>query len=208
MISISVEGCAIDILPVVNGLVSEADKVKEKYGAYEAYAASLGIEALEALRKRDTIDPETIEVSELDIVYSKKMSVFGEIQVPSPAFCELVDLCAADGIQVIPLDMNDTEFDDAFIECVSATEFTSVHRLAKKGYVKRMNESSPEALALDWDEYISKKRGFGKLDRKREEHIAEELVDISKYRKSILAVIEVERINGILKKIGDLGYAT
>lgn len=207
MISVSVENCTIELLPVVNGLVSEAEKVRKEYGKYEAYAASLGIEALQALKKRNTIDAETIEVNELDIVYSKKMSVFGEIQVPSPAFCELVDLCTADGIQVIPLDMNDTEFDDAFIKCVSATEFTSVHRLAKKGYAKKMDESSPEALALDWDEYVSKKKGFGKLDRMREKHIAEELIDISRYRKSILAVIEVERVKGVLEIMGAEGYA-
>lgn len=201
MISLSVGKCRLDILPVVNGLVSESDKVRDAYGKYEAYAASLGIEALQALKQRNELDMENIEVSELDIAYSKKMSVFGEIQIPSPAFCELVDLCDADGLQVIPLDMNDAEFDDAFIECVSATEFTSVHRLAKKSYAKKMDETTPESLAICWDSYISRKKGFGKLDKKREGHIASELVDISKYRNSLLAVIEVERVKGVLENM-------
>ncbi len=207
MISLTIGKCAVNILPVVNGLVSEAEKVKNEYGKYEAYAASLGIEALQALKQRESIGVDDIEVSELDIAYAKKMSVFGEIQVPSPAFCELVDRCAADGTQVIALDMNDTEFDDAYLECVSAVEFTTVHRLAKKGYAAKMDESSPEALALDWDRWVSKKKGFGRLDRMREKHIAEELMDIAKYRTSILAVIEVERVNGILEILKVNGYA-
>ncbi len=207
MISLTIGKCAVNILPVVNGLVSEAEKVKNEYGKYEAYAASLGIEALQALKQRESIGVDDIEVSELDIAYAKKMSVFGEIQVPSPAFCELVDRCAADGTQVIALDMNDTEFDDAYLECVSAVEFTTVHRLAKKGYAAKMDESSPEALALDWDRWVSKKKGFGRLDKLREEHIAEELMDIAKYRTSILAVIEVERVNGILEILKVNGYA-
>lgn len=202
MIHLRIGDCRIDVLPVVNGLVSEAEKVRKAYGGYEAYAASMGIESLEALKKREEIGIDTVDVSELDLVYSEKMSVFGEIQVPSPAFCELVDLCCADNRQVIPLDMNDTEFDDAFVECVSAIEFTTVHRLAKKGYNMKMDDSSPEALAIAWDRYVSRKRGFGKLDRKREEHIAEELIDISVYRKSLLAVIEVERVDGVLDLVG------
>ena len=201
MISFNIGECAIDVLPVVNGLVSEADKVKNAFGKYDGYAASLGVEALEALKKREEIGIDNIEVSELDIVYSKKMAVFGEIQTPSPAFCELVDLCAASGKQVIPLDMNDEEFDDAFIECVNAIEFTSVHHLAKKGFKTKMDESSPEALALDWDRFISRKKGFAALDKRREEHIAKELIDCAKYRKSILAVIEVERTKGIAEHI-------
>ena len=207
MISLTIGKCAVNILPVVNGLVSEAEKVKNAYGNYEAYAASLGIESLQALKQRESIGLETVDVSELDIAYAKKMSIFGEIQVPSPAFCELVDRCAADGTQVIALDMNDTEFDDAYLECVSAVEFTTVHRLAKKGYAAKMDESSPEALALDWDRWVSKKKGFGRLDKMREKHIAEELMDIAKYRTSILAVIEVERVNGILEILKVNGYA-
>lgn len=84
MMRFKIGECDIDILPVVNGLVSEAEKVRSAFGNHEAYAASLGWEGLEALRKRDEIGVDSVEVSELDIVYSNKMSVFGEIQTPSP----------------------------------------------------------------------------------------------------------------------------
>ncbi len=197
MISFRIGDCNVDILPVVNGLVSEADKVREAYGRYESYGASMGIESLEALKKREEIGVDDVEVNEIDIVYSKKMALFGEIQTPSPAFCELVDLCAADGKDVIPLDMKDYDYDTAFMECISATEFTSAHHLAKKAYKKEMTRESPEALAVELDRFIARKKGFARLNRRREEHIAGEILDTAKYRRSLLCVIEVERVEGI-----------
>lgn len=201
MISLTVGGCRVDILPVVNGLVSEAEKVREAYGDYDAYGASMSIESLQAILKREEIGTENVEVSELDLVYSERMAYFGEIQVPSPAFCEIVDLCARDGKQVIPLDMRDEDFDTAFINCVSAVEFTTVHRLAKKGMMVKLSLNSPEDMAIDWDRYVSKKRGFAKLNRVREEYIAKEIVDTSNYRKSLLAVIECERADNIAELV-------
>ena len=41
MISLVIGKCKVDILPIVKGLVSEAEKIRSAYGNYEAYAASL-----------------------------------------------------------------------------------------------------------------------------------------------------------------------
>lgn len=201
MIPLSVGGGRVDVLPVVNGLASEAEKVRSAYGKYEAYGASMGIEALDALSVRDQLDNDDIPVSELDIAYSKRMSVFGDVIVPSPAFCELVDQCAREGKKVIGLDFKDYDFDSAYLDCVKATEFTSEHRLAKKGLKKRLDESSPEALAIDWDRHVSSVRGYARLNERRERHIAEEIASTMKYRGSLLAVIEVERADGVVRTL-------
>ena len=201
MIGLEVGGCRVDILPVVHGLVSEADKVKEAYGGYEAYAISLGIEGVEAVRRRSEIGDEGYEVNELDLVYADRMSYFGEVQIPSPAFCELIDLCTADGISVIPLDMKDEDFDTAFMECVSAFQFTNQHRLARKGMKVALDTYSPEAMAKSWDQFISKNKGLHKLDLMRERYMADEILSIAEYRKSLLAVIECERADGIAEMV-------
>lgn len=199
MIPLTIGKCKIDILPIVSGLSQYADDVSKVYGNYEAYGVSLGIEAIEAVKKREEIGTENVEVSEIDIAYSHKMAEFGDVQVPSPAFCEIVDRCSADEMNVIPLDMNDYDFDTVYLECVKATEFTSVHRLAKKGFKKKFDANTPEELAIEWDAHVSKIKGFGKLNIKREQHIAYEIADVAKYRSSFLAIIEVERVNGIVK---------
>lgn len=197
MISFDMGGGTVDILPVVNGLMPEAEKVRSAYGKYEAYGASMGIEGLEAIRMREQIGMGGMEVSELDIVYSKRMSEFGEVVAPSPAFCEIVDLCAKDGRQVIPLDMSDYEYDTAYIECVSAIEFTAEHRLAKKGVRRRFAATTPEDLAREWDRMVSRVRGYRELSRRREKHIAKEIAETMRFRGTLLAIVEVERADGV-----------
>jgi hypothetical protein len=202
MISLEIGRCKVDILPIIKGLVSEAEKVKAAYGRYEAYALSLGIEEIVALEHRAEIE-EVQELSEIDMVYVYHLSNFGEIETPTPAFCELIDLCSKDSVDVIPLDMNNDEFSIMYIQTVKTMEFVKEHRLAKKGMKRHFDMSSPEAFSVSWDSYLNKVKGYAKVSKKREEYIASQIKDISKYRRSLLAVIEVERINNILDYLRD-----
>jgi len=200
MISIDVGKCRVDILPIVKGLVSEAEKVRETYGKYEAYAVALGIEEIVALKRREEIE-DIQELSEIDMVYVYHLSTFGEIESPTPAFCELIDLCSKDSIDVIPLDMNNEEFAEVYINEVKTLEFVKEHRLAKKGMKRRFDMSSPESFAISWDDYLNKVKGYCRVSQRREEYIASQIADTARYRHSLLAVIEVERINNIVRNI-------
>lgn len=198
MISLNVDGCAVDILSVVNGLESEIDKVHSAYGNYEAYGISLGIEGIQALRNRVQLEDE-FEVSELDIAYANRMlELTGEeVVMPSPAMCALVDLVTEDGGNVIALDMNDHEFTELYCDTVSAFDFVKEHGLAKKGMKKRFSANTPKDFALEWDGFINNVKGYRKVSEKREAHIAEQIRDVARYRKSLLVVIEIERAEGV-----------
>ncbi|MDR2698809.1 MAG: hypothetical protein LBB30_03955 [Candidatus Methanoplasma sp.] len=200
MISLDIGRCRVDILPVVKGLVSEAEKVREAYGKYEAYAVSLGIEEIIAIKHRDEIE-DAQELSEIDMVYVHHLSNFGEIESPSPVFCELVDACAKDSIEVIPLDMNNEEFTEMYVKTVTAMEFVKEHRLAKKGMKRSFDMTSPEAFAISWDNYLNGVKGYGKVSKKREEYIASQIIDIARYRSSLLAVVEAERVYNVIEHI-------
>lgn len=195
MISLRVGECDVDILPVVNGIESEAQKVKDAFGRYEAYGISMGIEGIQALRARKEIDDDA-EVSELDLVYAELMTRLTgeEVVFPSPAMCEIVDL--TDG-KVIALDMNDEEFTEMYCDTVSAFDFTREHRVAKKGMKKRFSSDTPEAFAKEWDSYVGSVKGYRKVSENRERHIAAQIRDTAWYRRSLLAVIEVERADGV-----------
>ncbi|MCL1810808.1 MAG: hypothetical protein FWG41_01090 [Methanomassiliicoccaceae archaeon] len=197
MIGLNIGRCRVDILPIVKGLVSEAEKVRGAYGGYEAYAVALGIEEIVALKRREEIE-EIQELSEIDMVYVHHLSNFGEIESPTPAYCELIDLCSNDSMDVIPLDMNNGEFTEMYITTVKALEFVKEHRLAKKGMKRRFDMTSAESFAISWDDYLNKVKGYEKVSRKREEYIASQIADIARYRLSLLAVVEVERINNII----------
>lgn len=198
MISVRVGDCDVDILPVVNGLPSEQTKVREAYGSYEAYGASLGIEGIQAIRARLQLEGD-MEVSELDIAYSKRMmEIVGEqIEMPSPAMCILVDLVMADGGNVLALDMNDEEFTEMYCETVPAFDFVKEHKLAKKGLRRRFSSTTAEGFAREWDDYVNGVKSYHQVSLNRERHMADEIRDIAKYKRSLLAVIEVERADGV-----------
>lgn len=203
MIPLNIEGCKIDILPIVQGLVSEADKVRHNYGKYEAYGLPLSIESIMALSKREDLTDD-YEVSELDLVYAHHLSVFGNVEFPCPAFCELVDLCNRDLKGIVPLDMNEDLFTDVYIENIKATEFVKEHRMAKKGMKKRFDMNSPETFVKSWDKYLNSVKGFEKVTKARERYIAEQIVDLPKYRHSVLIIMENERIDGIMRCIEEM----
>jgi hypothetical protein len=62
--------------------------------------------------------------------------------------------------------------------------------------------STPEKLAKQWDAFVnSQLKSYRILSEKREEHIANEIKDIANYKKNLLAIIEVERLDGVLAKL-------
>ena len=201
MISGKVGDCSVHILPVVNGLVSEAEKVRELIGDYEAYAVSLGIEGVQTIKNRANIDEE-FEVSELDLVYAEHISKFGQVEFPSPAMCALIDSVKEKGMNVIPLDMNDDDFTQMYCDTVGVTDFVKEHRLAKKGMKKHFRLDNPESFAKEWDEYVNTVKGYRETSRNREKYMAAQIRDIARFKGNLLAVIEMERVDGIVSELG------
>lgn len=201
MISGTVDGCKVDIVPVVNGIVSEADRIRDLIGDYEAYATSLGIEGVQMIKNRAGIDEE-FEVSELDLVYAKHISKFDRVEFPSPVMCAFIDAVKKKDMNVIPLDMNDEDFTQMYCDTVGTWDFVKEHRLAKKGMKKTFKLESAEGFALEWDSYVNTVKGYRELSIKREAYIADQIRDIARFKKSLLAVIEVERADGVVSQLG------
>ena len=199
---IDLNGCSIDIIPIVNGLVSEAERIRPLIGDYEAYGATVGIEGIQAIRNRANIDDE-YDVSELDLVYAQHMGRFGTVEMPSPALCAFVDACTEKGKHVIALDMNDYDFTDMYCKTVKTGDFVKEHRLAKKGLKRKFEFKDPESFAIEWDEYVNTVNSYKKLSEKREEHIVKQIKDVTKYRKSLLMIIEIERLEGVMRLLED-----
>ena len=198
MIEVPVGGCRVCILPVVNGLLSEADRVRDAFDGFEAYGATVGIEGIQAVKARAQLEDE-FEVSELDLVYAHRMEELTGLQVemPSPALCALVDMCTQRGMNVIPLDMNDADFTEMYCATVGAWDFVKEHRMAKKGMKRRFSSTDPEGFAREWDAYVNEVKGYRRVSENREAHIAGQIREVAKYRSSLLVVAEVERADGI-----------
>jgi len=181
----------IDIVPVIKGLVSESPKVNIILnGSYDAAAASLGPEDISAISARSELGEA--EISDADAVYGHFLSSFGEIGNPSPIFCALVDLCAEKNIPLIPADMDDAEYTEAYCRNISLLETLKERGLVRSAAKGGLDMSSPEAFVKDFESGFRRIKGFNALACERAEHMAGALFEALDKRKRIAAFIETE----------------
>ena len=202
MIVLRVGSCIVSILPIIKGLVSESEKIKEALKEdYEAIAVALGIEEIETLRRRKEITGEN-ETSDLDSVYGFLLKNYGLIDMPVPAYTELIDTCNEKNISVIPLDMDDETYTKLYCDTVTPWELYKEKRVMKKAMKTKFGET-PEEIVKKWDSIVNEIKGYKTVSLMREEYMANQIKDIAKYRKSLLAVIEYERIDGVIELVGE-----
>ncbi len=202
MITTELNGCRISILPIIKGLHSEYERVKSQIdGDYDCVAVTLSIEDIEMF---STMDPNELvyDPSDFDAVYAHFLGQFGEVDVPVPAFKAVVDACGELGIKPIPLEMCDEEFTSAYCECVKVWDMLKERRLLKKAMKRGFDMTSPETFLKGWDAMAMSMKGHCALTLRREEHMAKELFDLTNYKKSILAIVEYERVDGLLQELG------
>lgn len=204
MISFRIGECDFDLIPAVKGLISEKEKVLEALDSkeYDAAAVALGAEDVQAITKRDEIEGE-FEPSDLDVVYSGILAEFGPIDMPDPASTVLIDECGKRNIPVIPLDMTDEEYTQLYCETVSTVEFLREKYIIKKALKNKFDKSSPEKFATEWDDLVNHLKGYAMMSKYREEHMANQIKDISKYRRKVLVVVEYERVKGTMDSVGE-----
>ena len=192
-----IDGCRISFLPVIRGLVSESEKVSAEIAKnHECVAVSLGLEEIEAIKKADTAEWD-YDPSDMDAVYAHNLKNFGEVRIPVPAFKTAVDECPS----IMPLDMSDEQFTKMYCDCIGIGDLLKEKKVAKKGMKASFDMSSPETFVMDWDRLVNTIRGQHAVSLRREEFIADQLLDLAKYRKDVLAIVDFERLEGILFEI-------
>ncbi|MDR2865899.1 MAG: hypothetical protein LBV13_00615 [Methanomassiliicoccaceae archaeon] len=207
MISVDINGCTVDILPVVKGLVSEYDRVKEAVSEkYDAFAVSLGKEDIIAVGLRDELKDDQ-EIEDIDIVYLHHLGSFGTTDVPAPAFSALIDECNNISVPVLPLDMDEESFSAVYCDLITTFELLKEGRIARKALKKSFDMSSPEAFVISWDIFVNSSKGFRELTRLREKYMANRIKLLARTSERMLAVIEAERIAGIMSILDADGHS-
>lgn len=191
-------GCKVTVLPIIKGLVSEYDRVAEAItDQYDCIAVALGIEDIEIIKNSDTQEWE-YDPSNLDSVYSHHLGSFGKVDIPVPAFKAVTDKCAELGISPFPLDYCDEEFTKMYCDCVSTFDLLKEKKILKKSMKTAFDKSSPEAFVKQWDDLVNTIKGQYTVSLRREEYMANQIRDLSNYKKNVLAIVECERVDGIL----------
>ncbi len=200
MQEIEVNGSKVLVLPVIKGLVSEGEKVRNAITDVKPSAVGISI-SKEELEGLHAYQGEEIELSELEEAYRLGLEEFGEVQLPPPCYLETVKVCVELGIPLIPIDMNEDLFSDRYCELIGGMELVKesffTHRLAKK----RFDMECAASFVLDYDRKVNGGRGIRSLNQEREHHMAETARDLGHRYDHILLVVELERCSGLIKEI-------
>lgn len=203
MRSIRIEAADISLLPVVKGLVSEEGAVSRSFDEVrpDVIAISVSREDLEGLHRRE--DYEKYEPSDLEIIYQAFLESFGEVRIPPPAYVRALEISEERGTPIIPIDMNEELYTETYCQNVRTRDMIRESFFARRATGKTYDLSSPEAFARSWDARVNRARGFRELERAREAHMANALRRLSGKYSKILAVIECERLEGVVRTLED-----
>lgn len=189
---------SVFLLPVVRGLSRDGRTTREAIASTKpaAIAVSISPEELAALRSYDgnPVAPENVE----EEVYVAGLSAWEEAIKPPPCFTEAVRVADARKIVIDGVDLDEEAYTDAYVECVSTMELLLQGRMETRLAKRKFRANTPEEFVLEWDAEVNRTTGFARLQRQREEHMASRLREIAGKAPRVLAVIEVERVRGVL----------
>lgn len=201
MIEKRINGHRVFLLPVIKGLVSEAEAVKDAFQCARPKKVYISIspEQLLMLGQKEMYseyDPSMIEAA-----YAYFLGNFGAVEIPPPCYVQAYDLCQEMGVESVALDMDEESFTELYCDTIGTFEMFRESRFAKKAPKKKFDLRSPQAFVKDWDSKVNSSKGFRSLEKAREKYMADLLQRECK-SDGILVLIEYERFNGILELLG------
>jgi len=194
-------GHRIFILPVIRGLETERLKVRKALQecSPKVIAVSVSPEELDGLDKFEGGEVEASNIEEQ--IYMERLAAFGEVSKPPPCFLEARDQAKERGLKLEALDMNNEDFTEAYVTNVSTVEMMTQSWIANKLQGPRLEAGTPEEFVLRFDLAVNRKDGFRRLERAREKHMAKRLAKLVEESRDTLALIEMERLEGVRRAL-------
>lgn len=195
---IRVRGKEVGFLPVVKGLKSEADLVKEAFESIrpDGVAISISKEEVEGLRN---MPPDfELELSRYEEIYAAGLSRFGEVAVPPPCFVAAVELADHAGIRLMPVDLDEASYTELYCAVISGS---MLFRHSTRTWLlrhRRFRADTPEEFVVEWDKRVNSLQGFRTIEAKRAEAIANGILKGSGETERLLAIVELERAAQVL----------
>jgi len=204
LVEVSLGRCRLSMLPTVKGLCREKKNVRAAFADVMPDVVALpvskeGLLGLGAIHRGK--EPE-IFLSHYEEIYAIRLSRYGKVAVPPPSYTEAFAAAAEAKIPVKAIDLDEDAFADAFCQDVSTSNLV-YHSLRWKWLKRRSFKKAVTArqFALEWDRAVNSLRGFRNLESRREEHMARRLLALAGQYKNVLAVIELERMDGVVRRL-------
>jgi hypothetical protein len=191
----------VHVMPVIRGLVSEAESVRAAISEVspETVGLSISREELEALRSYGggNAPPDNVE----EEAYVRGLGRFGEIQKPPPCFVEAVRVASGRSIPVHPLDMDDEQYTSVYVASVSTVDILLANARARRLRKWESTAESAMDFVREWDAFVNGSKGYRRLQEERESFIARRIRQLAGARQNLLVVLEVERSRGVLERL-------
>lgn len=138
--------------------------------------------------------PYEVQLSDYEIIYGVRLSLYGEVMTPSPVYIEAVKYATANGVPIVPLDMNEELYGGLYTDSMKSFDLVR-HSVRKKRLLKKnFKDTTPEEFVTNWENSINRINGLRIIDEKRleyiESRISSSLADCG--GKSVLMVIDFE----------------
>lgn len=189
---------SVSVVPAVRGLPSDGEAVVHAIASChpDRVALSVSPEELETLRtyRGGNLEAETVE----EEAYVAGLSAWEEPVMPPPCFTAAVHEAVARKIPLDAVDMDEEAYTDAYTTWVSTMELLLQGRMESRLLRKRFRVATPQDFAIAWDAEVNRTVGFTRLQREREKFMAARLREVANGDRRVLAVIEVERVKGVL----------
>lgn len=111
----------------IKGLIRDGNSLRDALRVHtpDQISVSLSPEEVEGM-KAFLDDPFEMNLSDFEIVYGLRLSVYGEIMTPSPCYIEIIKYAKENSIPVEALDLNEYDFSRAYTQHVKT--FTLIDR--------------------------------------------------------------------------------
>lgn len=200
---IAVDGGEIHVLSTVQGLVAEAQRVRDAFHAANPRALALGIspEATGALlRYQPTEDTDPFDdLPDAELAYSARLMAYGDVALPPPDLLEATRLARHAGLPIHGADMPEERYEDIFAAEVSAWGLLRYGRIQRKLAKRPPDAPDARTFALAWDAAIRRVKGLDRVERARETHIATTATTLARQAGSpLLLIVDAAREPGIL----------
>lgn len=187
------------IVGSVKGLVEEGKIVRsllEKITP-EAVALHIGKEELEGLEAVVQGKVKNTMMSSFEKVYARKLSRYGEVQIPPPSLVESLRWAKEEDKPVLTLDFDDAEYDTVYTDIVSGLTMVRQSLRLKRINRRKFKVDNAIEFALEWDRISNRLSGLKKLEKARERKQSENIKLSLERFDVVLCVVEMERKEGI-----------
>lgn len=190
------------LLPSVQGLVRERERVRDAWARERFAAVALGVspeDAASLLRYEPNPEVDLFDdLPDHDLVYSVQLRAFGAVELPPPGLLEAARLARDSGVPLYGVDMPEEAYETAFTKTVSTLGFLRYGRIQRSLAKRPPRAPDAETFALEWDRRIRRVKGLRIMEARREAHMAGSVRALAKQAGGpVLFIVDYARAEGI-----------